>query len=344
MVKSKAVLIHGLFWISYIAIAVIVYGYKKNAWPEYIFETTISHAISAGIFYITALYVFPKYDDRKRLPTIFLLLILVLISSIGIRFFTAFIVSPYILNKNLSVSKTEIDTLVLKFFFQWLTFSLYAFFYWQALLKIKLQKELSDQQAQRAEKEKLELEITALRAQINPHFIFNSLQHFRSQTMDSDPEVSHGIGCFMQILRAGIITPGLDGKVPLKIESGAIEGTIYIFEQRFPDIEIDYAIEIKDEDSIRIYPHILLPFVENAFKHGAFKESDYAIKIRLFADEQVIKLSVFNKKGDWIKDSSTGIGLRYVKRHLESGYRNKHNLIINDAAETYSVDLTVHLN
>ncbi|RKE47133.1 sensor histidine kinase [Sphingobacterium detergens] len=331
-------------WIVYVLITIIVYGYKKNDWLGSAYEITVSHVISAGVFLLNALYIFPRFWDQNKYTKAVSLLLLVLASSILIRFLFAFIISPYIFNEPLRSAGMEKDKLLLNFFYQWLMFFLYSIGYWQATSKITMQRKLSESIAEESVRKELELENAALRAQINPHFTFNTLEHFRSQTMDSNPEVSYGIGCFMQILRAGITTPDEDGKVPLMIETNAIESTIFIFRQRFPKIKLEHQIEIKEADQIRILPHILVPIVENAFKHGSYNDEQKAIRIQLYADESLIKLHVSNKKGSRIKDSSTGIGLRYVRRHLESGYQDKHYLIINDEKETYSVDLTINLN
>lgn len=344
MGKSKVAAMHVAVWFTYVSIAIFVYGYRKGDWPGYIYETSISHFISACIFYSTALYILPKYWDRGRYGLISVLLFSILALSVITRFFFAFYVSPYLFNTTISSVTKGIDELTLRFSFQWFTFSLYAVFYWQKTSKITLQKKLSDQIAENTERQKRDLENAALRAQINPHFIFNTLEHFRSQTVLSNPEVSHGITCFMQILRAGIIRPDADGKIQLDIETAAIDGTIFIFQQRFPKISISHSSEIKDGHNVRILPHILLPFVENAFKHGAYDDLNNAICIDLFIDTDMLKLHVSNKKGKRIKDDASGIGIMYVKRHLEESYKDKHSLTINQADELFTVDLIIYLN
>ncbi|PSK93142.1 histidine kinase [Taibaiella chishuiensis] len=225
------------------------------------------------------------------------------------------------------------DMLLRRFFFQWFTFSLYAFFYWRSTVD-----------KNKAKREKLELENATLRAQINPHFIINSLDFFRIQTMETAPQVSEGLFWFMKTLRAGITTPEQDGKIKFKIEMEAIEGTINTFKLRFPDLQLEENLVVEDKDAIRILPHIILPFVENAFKHGLYTDENHKIQIALFANPDKIKMTVKNKKDKRIKDNSSGIGLRYVKKHLASGYPGKYDLIINDTEDLYTVDLSVQLN
>ena len=333
MKKYNTILIHLLFWTGYITIAILVYGYGYNDWLGTCFETTYSHVVSAGVFYTTSLYCFPKLFSKRRYVVFSISLMLVLVVSILLRFYFIYYIYPQVTGIPNSVAGNDLGSLIRRFFFQWFTFSLYSFFYWR-----------STRDKDKSKREKLELEIAALRAQINPHFTMNTLELFRAQSAATNPQLSSGIGWFMKILRAGIVMPEQDGKILLSNETEAIKGTIFIFKQRFPEIQLEHKLEIEDDDDIRIYPHILFPFVENAFKHGCYTDKDKKIKVELLVKDGWIKLLVFNKKENWINDSSTGIGLRYVKLHLESGYPDKHNLIITETAETYSVSLSVQFN
>lgn len=332
MKKYNTAIIHFLFWIGYVTIAILVYGYGHDDWKATCLETIYSHLVSAGVFYTTSLYCFPKLFVKKRFVIFILSLISILAISILLRLHFIYELYPSIMGEENSVANNSIELLSRKFFFQWFTFSLYSFFYWR-----------STTDKDKAKREKLELENAALRAQINPHFTMNTLDLFRAQSVDSNPNLSFGLGWFMKILKAGIVTPESDGRIQLKIETEAIRGTIYIFKERFPNIQLDHKIEIDNVQSYRILPHILLPLVENAFKHGAYKDKLNKIRVELTVKEYNLRLKVFNKKGEWIKDSSTGIGLRYVKRNLESGYCNKHKLVIDETDETFTVDLSVQL-
>lgn len=212
-------------------------------------------------------------------------------------------------------------------------FSIYAFFYWRSTVD-----------KDKAKKEKLELEVTALRAQINPHFILNSLNRLQCQSEESDPQLSAGIGWFTKVLMSGIATPGPDGKIFLSIETQAILGTVYMFRERFPSLNLKLNMDADEADKYRILPHILLPFVENALKHGKYKDPNFPITIDLKLDNGFIFLSVKNRKSNVLTDTSNGIGLRYVRRQLEFGYHQKYSLNINETEEQYHVELSLKLN
>lgn len=333
MKKYSILFTHLSFWIGYVTVAILVYGYGHDDWLNTCFDTIGSHLISAGIFYITALFIFPHLYSKRRFLLFILSLMTVLVVSIAIRFLIPLYIYPAIFHRNMPMISNSNEMLLRRFFFQWFTFSLYAFFYWRSTVD-----------KNKAKSEKLELENAALRAQINPHYIMNSLDFFRIQTMETDPKVSKGLFWFMKTLRAGITRPEEDGKIKFKIEMEAIKGTINTIKLRFPELQLEEDIKVENLDRIRILPHIIQPFVENAFKHGLYTDENNKIQIQLCADPDNIKVTVKNKKDIRIKDNSTGIGLLYVKRHLESGYKGKYSLIINDTEEHFSVDLSVHLN
>lgn len=332
MKNYDAPIVHALFWSCYLIIAILVYGHGTDDWIGTCFETIYSHLVSVGVFYSTAFFAFPKLFAKSKIALFSSSLFAILFASILLRFLFIYVIFPEVMGRENSSAGRSMDYLVPRFFFQWFIFSLYAMFYWGATTNME-----------KARREKLELEIAALRAQINPHFIINSLELFRAQSADSDPKLSNGIGWFMKILHSGLVNPDRDGKIRLEVETDAILGTIYIFKERFPDIELEHTISINDIDDYRILPHIMLPIVENAFKHGAYFDKGQKIKIDLEVENGVVNLLVSNKKGNRIKDRSTGIGLRYVKRQLENGYPNKHTLIINETEETFAINLSVQL-
>lgn len=340
----KALVGHLLVWTTYVAFATIAYGYGANDWPGYTYETITSHLISAVVFYATALYAFPNFLDKKKYSFFVFSLVGILGISILLRYFFAFIIYPKILGRTASIAGFRNDYLLVRFSFQWFTFSLYAAGYWQAVKRLKTERKLKGEIIEEAKQQKLELEIAALRAQINPHFIFNSLDLFRIQTEKTLPTVSRGIGSFMHIIRAGISNPDPDGMVPIELELDAIEGTIFIFRQRFPDISLSHISHIKDEDKIRIFPHILLPIVENTFKHGVYDDKQKKLKIELYVDRRQIRLETYNKKSTRIKDQSTGIGLAYIRKLLEQEYKGRHQLVINETVEDYTVELSIELS
>ncbi len=345
MERKKIAAMHLLVWLIYFFIAIISYSYKKGNLWGYTYEIFASYLISAGLFYSVVYFALQKYWPVGKYFISILSIGTILMLSIAVRFLFTYFISPVIFQIKASSSFLGKDEQFLTYLLQGTTYLIAACLYWYKTSKEELQKQLAFQIRENAKREKLELENAVLRAQINPHFTINSLDIFRTATLKTDPDVSDGIFWFMKILRSGITSPAEDGKIQFSIELEAIEGTIYTFKSRFPDLQLEENLVVEDKNNIRIVPHIVLPFVENAFKHGLYNDEKNKVIINLFANPSQLTLFVKNKKDTTrIRDKSTGIGLKYVKRHLEYGYKGKYNLTINQTEEYFSVDLSVQLN
>ncbi|WP_433903251.1 sensor histidine kinase [Sphingobacterium puteale] len=339
MERTKVVLMHIAVWVIYVSILIFNLGYSEKNWNDFIYETTVSHLISVGVFYSTTLWILPQFYAKNKYTKTLAGFLCILIASEVSRFIYTYSVSPVLLGRRISSSTLPLDTQLVNFFFQWFKFSLLGVLYWSRTSKIELQKKLTDQIAESSKREKLELENAALRAQINPHFIFNTLEVLRREASEISPNVSYGIECFMDILRSGINKLGPDGKIPLLTEIRAIEGIVYLYSKRFPELIVSLVSDVENHETHRIHSHVLLPLVENAFKHG-----DKKITVELSVDRTAVKLNVNNIIGRRIKDESTGIGLSYVKRILESNYPNTYKLKTIQTKENYSAELIIHFN
>lgn len=136
-------------------------------------------------------------------------------------------------------------------------------------------------------------------------------------------------------------------KVSLEKELEYLQSYIDLQKQRFgKSIAINTFIETID-DNYYIEPMLLIPFVENAFKHGTGLVQDAHICIRLKATNALLDFTVTNRYNEGsaeIKDKTSGIGLNNVYRRLNLLYKNSHSLAINKADGSYTVSLQLNLN
>lgn len=334
MKKANLVLVHISVWTLYIAFAIMVYGYGNNP-KAAIYETTVSYLLSATLFYLHAEWILPAFFEKKKFKVYILMLILLYAYSLGIKYFFALVFDPWLFHTPSSIVALPRMKVFLVFSFQWFNFTLYSTGYWLANRLIKIERQLR-------EKEKIELENTALRAKLNPHFLFNVLESFRIESEKILPGLSRSIGYLIHIIRSSITDSGPDGMIPLKREVKAIESYISIFKRRYPENHISYSAQILGKDEYRILPHILLEFVENAFKHGDYKDPNKKISIRLRVNDNDLHFQVSNKKrGNIESKRNMGIGLNNIKKHLHNGYKENHELLIQDTKENFQVDLKV---
>lgn len=207
--------------------------------------------------------------------------------------------------------------------------------------KMKEEKRLAEEQKLLAEKEALRAELSLLKSQFDPHFIYNTLSYFYSETFKSSKQVAEGIVKLSDIMRYSL-KEGSDNRVLLVEEIHYLKNYIDIHQLRFNHrlsikFEVEGAIEKK-----RILPLVLISFVENAFKHGDLINATMPLLIHLSASERGIDFFIQNKKRAARELSSTGIGLTNVRRRLDLAYQEQYELTIVEDEQKYTCQLHIY--
>lgn len=210
--------------------------------------------------------------------------------------------------------------------------------------------QLRNEQLQQALiQEKLSTELRFLKAQINPHFLFNTLNNLFALAEKSEQRpLAEGISELSNLMRYMLHEANAD-RVPLSREVAYLQSVIELQQLRLDEGD-DVLISLQlDGDFSRqeIAPLILIPFVENAFKHGIYLQESSFIKIQLSATEQQIHFRLINSKFmQQLNDlqESSGIGLENVKRRLALIYPNQHQLRIEERNDTFEVELILSTN
>jgi sensor histidine kinase YesM len=200
------------------------------------------------------------------------------------------------------------------------------------------------------ETEKLSTELEFLKNQINPHFLFNSLNNIYVQTRTRPRQASESILLLSDLLRYQLYDCAQE-EVKLKHEIQYLQNYLELEKLRRGRANISYNLNGSPKD-YKIAPFLFIPFVENAVKHGSSNGNGLYIDIQFEIKNEIdeISFSIRNtKNGAQPKKSRTnkksgGIGLKNVKRRLELIYPKKHKLQISNKAEEFSVELTINLN
>jgi two-component system, LytTR family, sensor kinase len=199
-----------------------------------------------------------------------------------------------------------------------------------------------------AQKIQLESEISQanfnfLKAQINPHFLHNTLNFFYAKSLPYSPELSEGILTLSDIMRYALSKGNQkDGKAPLKDEIEHVNNVIKISQLRYSN-QLKVNFEVKGSvEGLLIIPFVLITLVENAFMHGDLKNQEYPIDIRLDIKGNRLHFYCSNKKKTGAKQPSTGIGLVNIKKRLDLAYGDKYNFNVKDEPEFYTVELTIY--
>ncbi|MGB5819578.1 MAG: histidine kinase [Saonia sp.] len=197
-----------------------------------------------------------------------------------------------------------------------------------------------------AEKEKLqrEMELNYLKEQVNPHFLFNSLNSIYSLSRQQSPETPDLVMQLSELMRYQLESSKKD-TVLLKEELEFIENYLLLEEKRLSKrCTIEFLIG-GDLLDFRIAPMLLIPFVENAIKHGAHSTNKQStIDVSASLENTTLHFSVVNSKPPVVAESNRkGLGLENVRRRLNLLYPNAHILEINDKENAYRVNLSIDL-
>ena len=334
------ILQHLAFWV--LSFFVFLNLFKTGIKPEkvdYVYTALFQISLLPAV-YINLKLLLPKWGKKKNiLLYIFsLVIIIILFSWINYKFFAEWS-----------------DKLLPEYFFiSYFTFKEILFFFTvyitvTSLLKLskswfwvsELEKELLEK-----EKQKTEVELRALKAQINPHFFFNTLNSIYSMALDKDERLPGTVLQLSDLMRY-FLYESKDNFVPLEKELAVADNYIALQKIRSGEqlnIEINKQGEVNGQ---KIAPLLLITFLENAFKHGAKGSSGNTfIKLDVKVEKNKLNFTVENNKGviDEVNTSDhNGLGLENVNRQLELLYPGKHLLNIKDAPDRFVVALQLSL-
>jgi two-component system LytT family sensor kinase len=193
----------------------------------------------------------------------------------------------------------------------------------------------------------VQTELELLKAQINPHFLFNTLNNLYGMARKKDKATADGIAGLSHLMRYMIHDSKAD-KIRLDKEVEQIRRLIDLQRLRFDEedkIEIDFRVE-GDIENVLVPPMLMIPFVENAFKHGIALSAPSFVHIRLKAVDTQIRFQVQNSlhsRQNEKRDTESGLGLQNVKRRLELLFPDSHELSVRTADRTYHVELIIRM-
>lgn len=296
------------------------------------------------LIYSYAHIAFPAYLRQPKLAYLLLLNLIYLLLFSLIESTIDFVFLDYVYRANNYVEEIQtfdelsMSNLVLNFFML-LTANLYGLAYaW--FKETTMRRSL--------EREKLKAELSALKHQINPHFLFNILNGLYGLAYKNDDEpTAEGIAKLSQMMRY-MLYESNDEKVPLTKEIQYIDHYIDLQRLRTNGLtHIDFQVS-GDAQGKTVVPMILIPFIENAFKHGVSTVHPSNIFIRLNIEDERLDFQVKNAihKKSTIQNKPNpvgGIGLTNVKKRLKLVYKHTYNLSIDAREKSYHVSLTLPL-
>jgi sensor histidine kinase YesM len=212
---------------------------------------------------------------------------------------------------------------------------------------IKLMKHwyIKEQRNLQLQKENAEAQLQLLKAQVHPHFLFNTLNNIYSHTQNTAPVASQLVMGLSDMLRFMLYECN-QPQVPLSKELKMVQDYISLEQIRYDD-NLDVHVDLPaNTDNLTIAPLLLLPLVENCFKHGTSHMIDQpwlSLHITLEKDRMYIKL-MNGKTNEVTKSNYKGIGIMNVRKRLDLLYPGKHELAITDEEDVFIVNLWLELD
>lgn len=334
VIALKTIALHLLFWILIVTYFAWGFGFKMNPKQSFINVLTFlpGHILMA---YSLVYFLVPKYLLQKKFLHFFvgLFLVLVLCTLYTIWF-----------QINISHSENSISGMTLSRGQNILPFLHVG----GMALSVKLLQFWYVQKKRTAEvkQEKTIVELKLLKAQLHPHFLFNTLNNLYSHTLESSPQASEIVMKLTGLFRFMIYESNVP-KIPLNKEIELLQNYITLEQIRYGD-RLDMAVSITgDIDKYQITPLLLLPFLENAFKHGASKQIDHCwIKLNLALEGSLMKFELvnsFDANTDYELPKVGGLGLKNVKRRLKLLYKDKYHFKAVKHDEFYVIKLELSL-
>lgn len=205
---------------------------------------------------------------------------------------------------------------------------------------------IKEQRNLQLQKENTESQLQLLKAQVHPHFLFNTLNNIYSHTQATAPVASQLVMGLSDMLRYMLYECRHD-KVPLSKELKMLQDYMTLEKVRYGN-QLELNIDLpQDTQNLLIAPLLLLPFAENAFKHGSSRIIDQPwISLSITIDEKIIRLKVVNGKASSHTSpvATSGIGINNVRKRLELIYPNRHVLEITDEEDVFIVNLKIELD
>jgi sensor histidine kinase YesM len=347
---------HLVFWIAWWLFQGFLYSFiainsSTLYWlrlPASMVESLIF--LSAHIFlsYSLMYFVIPAYLLKQRywLTAVWVTLLFLLTAAISATFAVTIIppVRNYIMGAD---SASRFRTPTINIFLSLMAGLRGAITIGGIAAAIKLMKYwyVKEQRNMQLQKENIAAQLQLLKAQIHPHFLFNTLNNIYSYTQNTSPVASSLVMELSDMLRYMLYECN-QPLVPLSKEIKMLKDYCALEKVRY-DKDLDLQVDVAVTDELYIAPLLLLPFVENCFKHGASNLLEAAwISLDIKTEGNTMKMKLINSKPVDEKqcfDHKPGIGIANVQTRLDLLYAGQYDLTITNEAEVYIVNLTLEL-
>lgn len=342
--------IHLLFWVFYYILeAYLEFYWYRYRFPDFTWQLRLWNTLILELGYLlvkiplaySLLYVYEKISVKSVFKYLFYIFIII-VAVLGHRFLTHFIIYPYIYGVEETLDGKEnsgfINGYVFFNSFMDLIFMVGLIFG----VEITRQKNILKNQISQLKSEKLDQELTMLKAQINPHFLFNTLNNIYGMALKKADETPDVILQLSKVMRYNIYEAA-EKTISIEKDLENIKDFVQIQKIRYHHLIVNLKENI-DNPFQEISPLILIQFIENAFKHGVSESlGNSFINIKIELKKGILTYYVENSKEEKAHEYSTKIGFKNIRRQLELLYPT-HSLVVENKNDRYIIQLIIDFN
>ena len=336
----KYKVLHIVYWVwSFLNLVHVQDEHTARGEPVF-FEATIIILFQMLCVYFMVYFLMPKFLNQKKYFK-----------------FLLFVSFSFLLTASLLLLVSDIETLVLKgrhlhsynlpiMFLSRATDLVIVQLIFFAVYTIK-DRYYAERRHDQLEKEKLKAEVDFLKAQMNPHFVFNAINSIYVLIEENKKLASQSLLKFSSLLRYQLYDCSSE-RMPLGRELQFLKDYVDLEKMRSEEgLQVRFDVHLGNE-SLQIAPFILTPFVENAFKHKSSDADDSYVKIKAEISNKELHFSVINtyeeEREAPLGEMKGGIGLHNVTRRLELLYPGRHTLEVKKTEAVFSIHLKLDLN
>lgn len=341
--RNHSLLWHLIFWLFYLVFYTFQYGLYQMDLADTFLYCLISLPVVLSAVYFNLYYLIPKFLLKKKYKLFFpLFIVSASFFTLLLRIDTYFIAVPFLYSGEFLERYYTVGFFRISYLFSHFV-SIYTVVMGAAFIKLLIQWYNSRQQNQLLAKEKLETELKFLKSQIHPHFLFNTLNNLYALTLKKSDKAPETVLKLSELLEFMLYDCNAL-KINLSKELKLVKNYIDLEKLRY-DNGLSVQFNIKGDPSrLEIAPLLILPLVENCFKHGVSEQTNNSwIKISLDINFNSILLvtenSKINEAQEDIGGYKEGIGIDNVKRRLQLLYPDSHKIEIINEDNLHSVKL-----
>ncbi len=341
MSRKAIIILHTIYWVyaSFISTAANQFIYEGKISADEVFLHPLMYTmllVSMSTFYMNYFVFIPRFLKRNQFLSVVISSVALFLFFIGFRYLMEEIVYRYFSGHGNYKDGISLIYYVFDNLYYASSPIFMSFVLWLLANYVD-----SQQEKKQLLREKQAAEISFLKTQINPHFVFNSLNNIYSLVYQKSDKALFALEKFSALHRY-ILKESENEKTLLVTEMNYIESLIELESLRTGK-ETNIVVEQTITNQGTLIPSLLLiPMVENGFKHGDVCDPEVPFTIKLISTEDRLIFETQNKMTTKQKDSTPGIGLKNVKRRLELLYPRKHALHIHEENALFTVTLTIH--